>query len=907
MIVVDEYHYGESTYNFREELIAELDFEHIIYVSGTAFRDIQEGRFDSDQIYSWDYIDEQIEKKKGSLHHQMMPTMITHLMSISPRAMDILQAYSEPEGFNMAKLISVKKDQNNNTILDKEGKPQLMDEGSLQRLLEQIAGTADDRAEYSPLRMSNLKHTFWVLDKNTDGIIAMANLMKKMNFYKKGYYIIPATGNEVSNINVVKETISKANDENKGTITLSCVRFKEGVTIPQWNGVLMLDGGSSLEEYLQAIFRCQSPDEENDKQECHVFDFNPQRCLKMRYKTAENRDKGQSAEMSKVLTEYLKYAPILDNTENEMRIDDAVNRIIDTFRASMAAKTKFSNPKNINEFKIDDEVKQSLTNVAVTPKEKKELQVNDSGVPLGKTKIRHPVPGILDGSDDEEDVGDKNEDKKYILKIRSVLSNIPEYLFNTSDQEESIDQILKGDDNLFLKITGIHITDFAMWIEKGVINKTLLRRDIVDFNAAEKIFTSSHPTLEQKDKFFNQHFNMRAAAGQTNSQLVNEMLDKLPKNIWKDPSKTFCDPVMGTGTFLVAIKERLMQNLTSIPENKRESHIINNMIFGSDKNESKFNIARKLLGPSSHIINEDSFKHNWNMKFDVIVGNPPYHEESESLEHARKQSGQGKIWVRFIKLGINEMLNDSGLLLFVTPNNWMFESNNMKEFFKKHLRYANISQYVTTRYFPKIGHTFSYYILGKTPQNNYKIQADEEIYDNLLDNKFLPKKGITSDKINIFSKIANKKGTQLFEWFREDVPGITWHKGKTTKFKYQIVTGDDEWYTDIETPKRTMNKVSIYRSKATLPEFDNYRVPSGAAYISYFKTKKEAENVAKILNTHLYKFIINNIRSGMALVSDVNYVPFPNDINKSWTDQDIYMYFNINKNEQKYINPEKQK
>ena len=38
--------------------------------------------------------------------------------------------------------------------------------------------------------------------------------------------------------------------------------------------------------------------------------------------------------------------------------------------------------------------------------------------------------------------------------------------------------------------------------------------------------------------------------------LVNEMLDKLPEEVWVDPKKTFCDPAGGNGNFLVAILQR---------------------------------------------------------------------------------------------------------------------------------------------------------------------------------------------------------------------------------------------------------------------------------------------------------------------------------------------------------------
>lgn len=42
----------------------------------------------------------------------------------------------------------------------------------------------------------------------------------------------------------------------------------------------------------------------------------------------------------------------------------------------------------------------------------------------------------------------------------------------------------------------------------------------------------------------------------TPTELVNEMLDKLPEEVWTDPKKTFLDNSAGNGNFLVAILER---------------------------------------------------------------------------------------------------------------------------------------------------------------------------------------------------------------------------------------------------------------------------------------------------------------------------------------------------------------
>lgn len=42
--------------------------------------------------------------------------------------------------------------------------------------------------------------------------------------------------------------------------------------------------------------------------------------------------------------------------------------------------------------------------------------------------------------------------------------------------------------------------------------------------------------------------------------LVDEMLDKLPPNLFTDPTKTFLDPAAGDGNFLVRVLQRKIDN-----------------------------------------------------------------------------------------------------------------------------------------------------------------------------------------------------------------------------------------------------------------------------------------------------------------------------------------------------------
>lgn len=84
----------------------------------------------------------------------------------------------------------------------------------------------------------------------------------------------------------------------------------------------------------------------------------------------------------------------------------------------------------------------------------------------------------------------------------------------------------------------------------------------------------------------------------TPPELVNEILDQLPEDVWTDPSKTWLDNSCGQGAFLVAIKQRLMISLESWQPDPqlREKHILENMIYGVELQQDNWKECRIKLG-----------------------------------------------------------------------------------------------------------------------------------------------------------------------------------------------------------------------------------------------------------------------------------------------------------------------
>lgn len=154
--------------------------------------------------------------------------------------------------------------------------------------------------------------------------------------------------------------------------------------------------------------------------------------------------------------------------------------------------------------------------------------------------------------------------------------------------------------------------------------------------------------------------------------LIQDMLEKIPKNVWKDPSKKWLDPATGIGSFQMLVYERLLKGLVTWEPNlvKRHNHIIQNMLFMCEINDKNLKKAKKIFGEKANIKKCDFLDTkypNFEIKtFDVILGNPPF---NASQEYTKKKGGGDSLWPDFVEKCLS-LLEPNGLLVFVHPSTW---------------------------------------------------------------------------------------------------------------------------------------------------------------------------------------------------------------------------------------------
>ncbi len=179
----------------------------------------------------------------------------------------------------------------------------------------------------------------------------------------------------------------------------------------------------------------------------------------------------------------------------------------------------------------------------------------------------------------------------------------------------------------------------------------------------------------------------------TPASLVEEMLDRLPPELWNDPSRTFVDLAGGTGGFAIEIILRLNEGLESaIPDaGTRLRHIMSHQMHYNDaslQQVRRYRAALRRMGIeqwAENVHNCDALTKEWHMKFDVVVGNPPY---------------KAGLHLDFLQQA-NEITKDDGSYIIVHPAEWLVQKRVDPS--PKRKKYAKVKadigqSYVETRF-----------------------------------------------------------------------------------------------------------------------------------------------------------------------------------------------------------------
>lgn len=388
--------------------------------------------------------------------------------------------------------------------------------------------------------------------------------------------------------------------------------------------------------------------------------------------------------------------------------------------------------------------------------------------------------------------------------------------------------------------------------------------------------------------------------------LVEEMLDKLPEEVWSNPTLKWLDPCNGVGTFPSIVVKRLMVGLKDVISNdcERYRHIIENMIYVCEiqpKNMFLFHCAfdreddHELNTYYGSFLDKGFNEHMLNVwgieKFDVVLGNPPY---KQGLHH------------KFIVKGF-ELLNENGISLIVHPSTLLVNRKGLsKDIVEEnvisiiHNNLTELFLFRSVKYFTDVFIHVPLSITKITKKEDVNILINNQYtsltnsmmnVDTIEDIYIHGNPIVKTIKNKVFNKIITPIESKLYPneingTFYLAIARLTGHRPKND----EIINPD--FYTIIN--KKYEN------------DFDNLITQDLSRYekgqLVVLNSYEECFNTSRYLLTKFARFCVSLTKIGTSLQrKELLSVPFV-DPSILWTDEMLFEYFELTQEEINYIN-----
>lgn len=552
-IVIDEAHEGTQTElgkSVIQELLKGEKDPYVLELSGTPFNLLT--MYEEPEIYTWDYVMEQQAKADWTRNNYLdsnpyedLPRLNIYTYNLDksiPNYQDL-----EDKAFNFREFF---RTWTGNLEFDGKYIPEYSSKGSFvhEKDVEYFLNllVKKDKNDNYPFSTEEyrdfFRHTFWVLPGVREAK-ALEKLMKKHPVFGSGdFNIINVAGDGINEqeednaLDAVRNAIGKEPEKTR-TITLSCGRLTTGVTIPAWTAVFMLSGSysTSASSYLQTIFRVQTPAKIGGrvKSECYVFDFAPDRTLKMVAEAAKlNVNTGNETEKVR-MGNFLNFCPVIAVEGSDMQPYNVDAMLIQLKKAyiSRVIKNGFDDPKmyNDNLLKLDElEIKmfndmRKIVGKSNQTKRMEELDVNTQGFSEEEyeelEKIKKKKRRELTEEEQEkleEFNRRKRERSKAISVLRAISIRIPLLIYGANisiDKDITIDNLTEiVDDVSWLEFMPDRVTkekfkNFSKYYDKEVFleaarrirKRTLDADNLPIIERIEKI-TQLFSTFKNPDK-----------------------------------------------------------------------------------------------------------------------------------------------------------------------------------------------------------------------------------------------------------------------------------------------------------------------------------------------------------------------------------------------------------------------
>lgn len=463
--------------------------------------------------------------------------------------------------------------------------------------------------------------------------------------------------------------------------------------------------------------------------------------------------------------------------------------------------------------------------------------------------------------------------------------------------------------------------------------------------------------------------------------VVNRMLDLLPAELWRNPDARFLDPVSKTGVFLREIAKRLMEGLSErIPDRQqRADHIFTRQLFGLAITELTALLSRRSVycskqanGPYSVCtafhdadgnIRFRSTEHTWqngrcrycgasrevydrddtleshayefihtenpetifpDMKFDVIIGNPPY-----QLSDGGNGASASPLYHRFVRQA--QKLKPRYLTMII-PSRWFGGGKGLDDFRREMLNDNHIRVLVdyenASDCFPgvDIAGGVCYFLWDRDNPglcDVVNIRNNETMHSVRALNEFdtfirhdraasIVRKVCAFGEPMMSNMVSSSKPFGLRTFVRPQESGeilLRWQNGEGPYRRDEITVGReliDKWkvitsyvgYDHAGNPgkdgkRRVFSKIDILPPGTICTE--TYLV------VGSFDTEQEAKNLVAYMKTLFFRFLVAQCMYSHHITKEAYRLVPIQDFSQSWTDEMLYAKYGITDEEIKFI------
>ncbi len=463
----------------------------------------------------------------------------------------------------------------------------------------------------------------------------------------------------------------------------------------------------------------------------------------------------------------------------------------------------------------------------------------------------------------------------------------------------------------------------------------------------------------------------------TPPDVVNKMLDLLPQELFSDPNATFLDPACKTGVFLREIAKRLLIGLKDKIPNLQEriDHIFHKQLYGIAITELTSLLSRRSLYCSKYpngeysisffdtaegniryrkinhtfvngkckycgaaqtqwergaekeshayeFIHTDAPEKIFNMKFDVIISNPPY-----QLSDGGAQASAKPIYHHFVE---QAKKLQPRYIVMITPSRWFAGGKGLDGFRNDML---NDNRLREIHDFPKASDCFTgveikggvnYFLFDREYKGDCRIVRYEN--GNIVSDSTRPllEKNTDifirySEAISILDKVRNKE-----KHFFSEIVSSRKPFGLATDFNDFVKHGNIKVYANkqvayipndytIQKNAEYIKKYKLYLPKAVgsgdirediiKPILGEPNTICTETYVVVgpFDSEIFAKNAFSYIQTKFFHFMMGLAKITQDATSKVyQFVPMQ-DFSNPWTDEELYKKYDLTQEEIDFI------